>query len=162
LEHRFGIAAGGGIGFVSPPCIKTDKGRFFVPVHFCRHLLNFLRVSLLFHERAMKFYGPCLLHVNLTTAHETALFEGVPAPQTQGLEGSGLFDPPLLSTPGLNGGTQIEINLQPPTLDRLQDYFETVLLDLVRPIGYVLSPQFRVMTGVLVTEFLERLRRVRI
>ena len=161
IEHRFGIAAGGGIGFVAPPCIKTDNGRFFVPAHFCRHLLNFLGVSLLFHERAMKFYGPCLLHVNLTTANETALFEGVPAPQTQGLEGSGLFDPPLLSMAGLNAGTQIEVNLQPPTSDRLQEYLETVLLDLVRPIGYVLSPQFRVMTELLVGEFLDRLRRVR-
>jgi len=67
----------------------------------------------------------------------------------------------LLSMAGLNAGTQIEVNLQPPTSDRLQEYLETVLLDLVRPIGYVLSPQFRVMTELLVGEFLDRLRRVR-
>lgn len=161
IEHRYGIAAGGGIGFVSPPCIKTDKGRFFIPATFCRQLLNFHGVSLLFYERAMKFYGPCLLHVNLTTANETALFEGVPDGRGQRLEGSGLFDPPLLSIGGLNAGTQIEINLEPLTPDRLLEYLEIVLLELVRPIGYVLSPQFRAMAGELIREFLERLRTVR-
>jgi hypothetical protein len=161
-EHRFGIAAGGGIGFVSPPCIEINEEKYFVPEHFCRHLLYFLGVSLLFYERAMKFYGPCLLHVNLTTVAEAKLFAGNPSDtRGQSLGGSDLFDPPLEKMPGLNMGTQIEIALQPPMADRLQNYVESVLLDLVRPIGYVLAPQFKTAAAVLVNDFLKCLLAVR-
>jgi len=56
----------------------------------------------------MKFYGPCLLHVSLTTVGEVKLFAGVPSPrQSRDLEGVDLFDTPLEVLPWRIGSKTI-------------------------------------------------------
>ena len=50
---------------VSYPCIKTSDGLFFVPMDCSRTLLDFLSVCSLFYERTIRFYGSCLLNINL-------------------------------------------------------------------------------------------------
>lgn len=62
-------------GEVGGACLKADKGFFFAPAYFCRDLINFLALGAFFYERT-RYYGSCLLDVNLTTfRRRDGLFE---------------------------------------------------------------------------------------
>jgi len=161
-EQRFGLAARGGTGFASYVGILTDKGVHFVPVDFCRYLVEFLCISPLFYERKIRFYGSCVLEVNLVTPPAGAyLFDGFPSRNGQEyLKGAELFDPPL-RVMNFNGGTQIEVPMFPMTSDRRQDCLEAVLIDLVRPNGSVLSSKSQEGTQALVDSVLQRLNAAR-
>jgi len=157
-EQRFGLAASG-IGFASFPGITTQNGLFFVPMDFCRCLLDFLSISSLFHERTIQFFGPYVLHVALIIAESFNLFGGFPTPK-QHIAGTMLFHPPLEA---IKSGvtTEIEVAMSPISGDRLQDYLEAVMIDIVRPSGSVLAPEFRGATQVLVDDAVKRLSSAR-
>ncbi len=157
-EQRFGLAASG-IGFVSFPCITTQDGLFFVPMHFCRHLLDFLSVSSLFCERTIQFFGPYVLHVALVIAESFNLFGGLPT-RSQDIEGTRLFHPPL-EVIRLGIATEIEVAMSPISGARLQDYLEAIMIDVVRPSGSVLAPEFRTAMQTLVDDAMKRLASVR-
>jgi hypothetical protein len=158
IEQRFGLAAQGGLGFISP-CIQLEKtGAHFVPMDFCRQLLDFLSVSALFYERTSRFYGSCVLDVNVVIP-EAKLFPGFPSPSAHN-EGADLFTPPL-NLIRVNAGTQIEFALFPVSHNHLQDCLEAVLIDMVRPSGSVLDPRFRSAVQPLVDETVKRLSSAR-
>jgi schlafen family protein len=159
LEQRFALAARGGIGFVSFPGITTEKGLFFVPADFCHYLLNFLSISSLFYERTIQFFGPCVLHVALTIAQGVNLFGGFPT-SSQRIAGTKLFHPPL-ETIRAGAATEIEVAMSPISGDRLQDYLEAVMIDVVRPSGSVLVPEFRTAMQALVDDAVKRLASAR-
>lgn len=158
LEQRFGLAASG-IGFASFPGITTQNGLFFVPMHFCRYLLEFLSVSSVFYERTIQFFGPYVLHVALAVVESFNLFGGLPA-RIQDIEGTKLFHPPL-EIIRLGVTTEIEVSMSPISGDRLQDYLEAVMIDVVRPSGSVLAPEFRTSMQALVDDAVKRLASVR-
>jgi hypothetical protein len=158
-EQRFGLAARGGIGFVSFPGITTNEGLFFVPMDFCRYLLEFLSVSSLFYERKIQFFGPCVLHVAVTTPDGIKLFPGFPTPSAR-VAGANLFHPPL-GTIKASIVTEIEVAMHPISGDHLQDYLEAVMIDIVRPSGSVPVPEFRTGMQALVDDAVKRLASAR-
>ncbi len=156
-EQRFGLAVKGGLGFISP-CVAVQDGVHFIPVYFCRQLLEFLSVSALFYEKASRFYGTCILDVNVQIP-EAKLVPGLPT-STSPLQGADLFSPPL-NLIRANGGTQVEVALSPMASDHLQDYVEAVLIDIVRSSGSVLGERFRAATKPLFDDAVARLARAR-
>ena len=130
-EQRFGLAKKGGLGFVSFPGIRTSDGVCLDEMEYCRFLVEFLCVGSLFYQRAVRFYGSCVLEVNLNTT-----------PAGVKLSHKGIFHPPL-EVLAVNGGTEIEVAMSPITHDRLQDCVEAVLTDLARIGGNILRPDFR-------------------
>ncbi len=140
-EQRFALSVGGTAGFVSYPFIRTDTGPKFVPEHFCRYLLDFLCVSSLFYERAARFYGPLQLHVSLSIPGGADIFDGLPNHLSNRVGGAYLFDPPLDHV-SQQVHTGLEVSMQPTLASRLQEYLETVLTDIARPHGSVLSAGF--------------------
>jgi hypothetical protein len=69
------------------------------------------------------------------------LFSGFHTP-SQRLSGSELFYPPLNELKSGSLG-EIEVDMHPIAADRLHDYIEAVMIDVVRPNGSVLAPEFR-------------------
>jgi hypothetical protein len=51
--------------------------------------------------------------------------------------------------------------MSPISGDRLQDYLEAVMIDVVRPSGSVLAPEFRTSMQALVDDAVKRLASVR-
>jgi hypothetical protein len=148
----------GGLGFISP-CIQLEStGAHFVPVDFCRQFLDFIGVSALFYERASRYYGPCVLDVNVVIP-EAKLFPGFPTANDQ-IQGDDLFTPPL-NVIRVNAGTQIDFSLFPISPDHLRDYLEAVLIDMVRPSGSVLDSRFHTAVQPLVEESVRRLSAAR-
>ncbi len=159
-EQRFGLAAQGGIGFVSFPGIRTGTGVFFVPMDFCRTLMDFICISSLFYERALRFYGSCVLAVSMTSG-VVSLFDGFPGfGPNDHLKGTDLFYPPL-KVMNVSGAAQIELAIAPMSANRLQDHLEAILTDLARLNGRVLDPRFRGGTRRLVDGSVERLHAAR-
>jgi hypothetical protein len=146
LERRFTISSGGSIGFISHAGLKTDKGLFFAPAHFCRDLINFLTLGALFYGRT-RYYGSCLLDVDLTTLDGSNIYS-----KQKPFEVDEFFDPPLGAIQPGQVGAQTRLLQQPLTVELMQDQLETVLNDIARGLGRVLSPNFRAMTKEFVTE----------
>jgi hypothetical protein len=140
-EQRFAMSARGPVGFIAYPAIRTNQGPMFVPEHFCGYLSEFLSISSLFYERTVRFYGPLHLYVTMTIPGGADIFDGMPnRPNRVG--GAYLFDPPLNHV-SQHVQTELEVSMQPPLSSRLQEYLETVLTDIARPHGSVLSAEFR-------------------
>lgn len=142
-EQRFALSVGGIAGFVSYPFIRLNTGPKFVPEHFCKYLLDFLCISSLFYERAARFYGPLELHVTLSIpgGGGADIFDGLPSHLSNRVGGAYLFDPPLNHI-SLRMQTDLEVCMQPTLASRLQEYLETVLTDIARLHGSVLSAGF--------------------
>jgi hypothetical protein len=141
-EQRFALSAFGPAGFISYPFIRTNTGPKFVPEHFCKYLLDFLCVSSLFYERAARFYGPLQLHVTMTITGGADILDSLPSHVSNRVGGAYLFDPPLNHV-SQQVQTGLEVSLHPTLASRLQEYLETVLTDIARPHGSVLSAEFR-------------------
>jgi Putative DNA-binding domain len=152
IEQRFTISSSGSIGFISHACLKADKGFFFAPAHFCRDLINFLGLGALFYERT-RYYGSCLLDVNLTTLDGTNIYRNQ-AP----FETDDFFEPPLGGIQAGQVGTQVRISQQPLTVELMEQQLEAVLNDIARELGRILSPNFKAMTNKFVTERINQLR----
>jgi hypothetical protein len=140
-EQRFALSAFGPVGFRSYPAIRMDRGPKFVPEDFCKYLLDFLCVSSLFYERAARFYGPLQLHVTLSIPGGVDIFDGLPNRLSNRVGGAYLFDPPLTHV-SQHVQTGLEVSMQPTLASRLQQYLETVVTDIGRPHGSVLSAGF--------------------
>jgi hypothetical protein len=141
-EQRFALSAFGPAGFVSYPAIRTNHGPMFVPEHFCRYLLDFLSVASLFYERAARFYGPLQLYITTTITGGADIFDGLPNDRSNRVGGAYLFDPPLNHV-SQHMQTGLEVSMHPVLANRLLEYLETVLTDIARPHGSVLSAEFR-------------------
>ena len=141
-EQRFALSAFGPAGFISYPFIRMNTGPKFVPEHFCKYLLDFLCVSSLFYEKAARFYGPLQLHVTTTITGGADIFDALPNHLSDRVGGAYLFDPPL-SHVSQHVQTELEVSMHPTLASRLQEYLETVLTDIARPHGSVLSTGFR-------------------
>jgi hypothetical protein len=152
IEQRFTISSSGSIGFVSHACLKTDQGFFFAPAFFCRDLINFLTLGALFYART-RYYGSCVLDVNLSTLDGAKLYL-----KQAPFESDQFFEPPLEQIQPGQVGAQARITQQPMTVELMQEHLETILNDIARDLGRVLSPNFRAMINNFVTERVNQLR----
>jgi hypothetical protein len=159
-EQRFALSAFGPAGFISYPFIRMNTGPKFVPEHFCKYLLDFLCVSSLFYEKAARFYGPLQLHVTTTITGGADIFDGLPNHVSNRAGGAYLFDPPLNHV-SQHVQTRLEVSMHPTLTMRLQEYLETVLTDIARPHGSVLSAEFRNSTKEDVDSAVSRLLSAR-
>jgi hypothetical protein len=139
-EQRFALSAFGATGFMSYPAIRTERGLQFVPEHFCKQLLDFLSISSLFHERALRFYGAVRLSVRMLLPGGASIFDGLPGRTESG--GAYLFEPPLNHIAGY-AEAEMEIDMHPALPNRLSEMLEFFLIDLARRHGSVLSAGFR-------------------
>jgi hypothetical protein len=139
-EQRFALSRFGSTGFISYPAIRTQNGLRFVPEDFCRSLLDFLSISVLFFERAVRFYGPLSLHSIVSITVGADLFDG-PLGLANRTGGAYLFEPPLQRIFRFSQ-TQLEVSAHPILPGRMQEYLEVVLTALARPHGSVLSGAF--------------------
>jgi hypothetical protein len=155
-EQRFGIAATGCLGFVTHACIKTSDGPFFLPFHFCRDLIDFLLLAASHYDNC-QYYGGNLLTVTLKLSETAQLYGGVPSRNSSN-QGSGLFEPPLESLSKNDYTTQIHVALHPVTSERLSENLESVINDLARTAGCVLSSVFGATIKPLVEDDLKRSR----
>ena len=153
LEQRFGVAVQGGTGFASFPGITTEQGLFFIPMDFCRYLLEFLSISSLFYERTIRFFGPCVLNFALMIPEGAKLFPGLPPGARLG--GANLFHPPLESIKSAMVA-QFEVAMHPMSSARLQDYLEAIMIEIARSSGSVLSSEFRSSMQELVDDAVRR------
>ncbi|MFZ0817667.1 MAG: hypothetical protein WAM78_19240 [Candidatus Sulfotelmatobacter sp.] len=131
----------GPAGFISYPFIRMNTGPKFVPEHFCKYLLDFLCVSSLFYEKAVRFYGSFQLYVTMTITGGADIFDGLPNHLSDRVGGAYLFDPPLNHI-SQHVQTGLEVSMHPTLAGRLQEYLETVMTDIARPHGSVLSAGF--------------------
>lgn len=119
-----------------------QNGLRFVPEHFCKYLLDFLIISSLFYERAVRFYGPLRLHVTTLIPDGADLFDGA-VDRGDRVGGAFLFEPPLNHI-SQTARTELEISMHPILASRLIEYLEFVLTEIARPHGSVLSAAFAV------------------
>lgn len=155
-EQRFAVSSSGATGFISYPGVVTQDGLMFVPLHFCVFLLDFLSISSLFYERAVRYYGSLKLEVMLSIPGGASLFDGLPEPPNF-IGGAYLFDPPL-NRVTQNMRSEIEVSLHPPLADRLEEYLEDVLNELARRHGSVLVSEFGRSVKKPIEDALSRLR----
>jgi hypothetical protein len=141
-EQRFGLSAKGAVGFISYPGIQTERGLMFVPEHFCGYLLEFLSISSIFYERAARFYGPYRLQVTMSISCGADIFDAPPQRGNRIAGGAYLFEPPLNHI-SRHVQTELEASMHPALASRLLEYIETVLTDIARPHGSVLSADFQ-------------------
>jgi Putative DNA-binding domain len=156
-EQRFAVTANGSLGFATLACIRTNDGPFFLPLSFCRDLIDFLILAASFYEKSY-YYGGNLLEVSLQILDRAQLYSGVPT-RNRPNQGSGLFDPPLESIQVAEDvpPTQIRVSLHPLTTERLRGYLEAVMNELARYAGSVLSTSFAASTQPLVEDGWNRL-----
>jgi hypothetical protein len=156
VEQRFALTTKGCLGFVTHACVKTDDGPFFIPLNLCRDLSNFITLAATYYEKA-QFYGDHVLSITLKISEAAQLYPGTPT-QVSPNQGSGLFDPPLASIRADDYTTQIRVVLQPITTERLKDYLEAVMNDMVRGAGCVLSSRFGQATHWVIEQAMTRSR----
>ncbi len=154
-EQRFGISAGGAVGFISYPGIQTQDGLRFVPADFCTFLLDFLGIATLFYERALRFFGSLQGVVTLSVPGGASLFDGIFGDQNM-LGGAHLFDPPL-SRITQDVRTEIDVSLHPLLASRLEECLENVLTDIARPHGSILVAGFRHTAKTMIEGAISRL-----
>jgi hypothetical protein len=129
------------VGFISHSGIQTQDGLRFVPADFCTFLLDFLSISSLFYERALRFYGSLQVVVTLSIPGGADLFDGIPEDRHR-LGGAHLFDPPLNHIMQ-NVRTEVDVSLHPPLAGRIEECLEIALTEIARPHGSVLAAGFR-------------------
>jgi len=142
IEQKFVVSAVGSVGLVSHACLQGDTKRYFSLDSFCRDLINFRVFSARFYE-ARRYYGTCLLDVNLSLLDGAAVWTG---PQ-QEISVSDILESPIPEISPGSFSTQILIGQQTLTEDVMYDELEATLNELAREVGTVLSSSFRAATS---------------
>lgn len=145
-EQRFALTTKGAIGFITHACIRTDKGPLFVPVDFCRDLVNFLILASSFYQ-TVQYSGDNLLQVAIAIPDTARLYSAASAP-------GAFFDPPFETIQTDQCLLQSRVTLNPPGFERLQRYLEEVMHDLARMAGSNLHESFRARTQNFVNDAL--------
>lgn len=132
----FAVTSAGALGFATQACY-TSSDRTDTPPHpffnverFVRDFINFLGLCAVFYGKT-GYYGSNLLEVRLTILDEAQVWQQPYffSPQLQTIQVSGAF-------------SRIRMALHPLLSVRWQEYLETVVNDLARFSGAVLSPLF--------------------
>jgi len=153
IEQRCTISSNGSIGFMSHACLRTDKGLYFAPSWLCRDLINFLILGALYYGR-MRYYGSCMLDVNLSTLDGAKIYSNQPP-----FEANEFFEPALDAIPPGEISVQARILERPMTDELMQEQLNIVFNDIARDLGRVLSASFQAMTRKFVSERVQQLRK---
>lgn len=104
-----------------------------------------------------RYYSDFLLEVTLTTPDSTVFSQSTLVYTQPPTVIDHLLEPPLDDIK-IRAQVQIRVTLHALTIERLRDYFEIVMNDLMRATGRVLTPGFRFTTEPMIQDAIRRLR----